>query len=508
MIADKEGNDVNFKLNTVQYLLDIGLTGRDLIPKARQLGVSSYFLARYTAACLGNRNVRAVVISHDQESTVRMLRRVKYFLENIRGPAPKIHNMSANEITFPKTNSMFYIGTAGSRKFGRGDTITHLHCSEYAYWPSPVDLMRGLLQAVPRSGEIAIESTGNGLNDYYHRCMRAYAGGGRWKLHFFPWHTFPEYELDISQEEEELILDSLDSTIDEDKLFEKGVSPGRLMWRREKLEELDYDMRGFLQEYPMTIDECFQMTGESIFHRVPYENTEDWKKQDTHLWIQDGHPAPRYTYSLGCDVAAGVGKDNSVIEIICLETNEQVLEYASNKIDPEQLAHKINEIGEWFGWPYATVESNNHGILTLAILDRMYKPGRLHTEPLRAKTEEKLIMQLGARTTARSKPLLIGNLRAILAGGLTIHSPLLNSELTTFIENEHGQLGAQKGCHDDTVIAMACAVKGMNEAAAFKASDTRIYRENRAKDPFSLDALIEDRRDTGFPIAPQDDWVH
>jgi hypothetical protein len=56
---------------------------------------------------------------------------------------------SKREFTFPKTNSMFYIGTAGARKFGRGDTITDLHCSEYAFWENPVDLFSGLTDAVP-----------------------------------------------------------------------------------------------------------------------------------------------------------------------------------------------------------------------------------------------------------------------------------------------------------------------------------------------------------------------
>ncbi|KKN33669.1 hypothetical protein LCGC14_0801620, partial [marine sediment metagenome] len=44
----------------------------------------------------------------------------------------------------------------------------------------------GLLQAVPMSGEIAIESTGNGVgNDYHRRVLRAYEGHSEWKCHFF-----------------------------------------------------------------------------------------------------------------------------------------------------------------------------------------------------------------------------------------------------------------------------------------------------------------------------------
>ena len=50
-VADKDGIDLSFKLNAAQTELDSNISGRDLIPKARQRGVSTYFLARYTAAC-------------------------------------------------------------------------------------------------------------------------------------------------------------------------------------------------------------------------------------------------------------------------------------------------------------------------------------------------------------------------------------------------------------------------------------------------------------------------
>src|SRR5574342_156437 len=98
-IPDKDGKDVDFKLNSAQLVLDDQLTGRDLVPKARQEGVSSYYLARFLAACLMYRNTRAVVISHDRESTRRLLTRAQYYIQNIRGPAPQVQNFSKDEIT-------------------------------------------------------------------------------------------------------------------------------------------------------------------------------------------------------------------------------------------------------------------------------------------------------------------------------------------------------------------------------------------------------------------------
>ena len=285
-IADKDGNDVDFILNTAQSEIDLRLSGRDIIPKARQEGVSSYFLARYTAVCLARRNVRAVVISHETDATQRMLAKVHYFLKNIKGPSAITKNMSKNEITFPKTNSAFYIGTAGSRQFGRGDTITHLHCSEVAFWPDPKKLTAGLFQAVPLSGEIAMESTGNGVGNFYHRtCMRASTGHSRYRMHFLPWHTFNEYTLEVTEEIEKAIMDNLNPEWEEVKLVnDYGLSAGRIAWRRMKLEELDFDLRLFKQEYPMTLDECFQSTGGSIFQTVRFlDMGHNWRQTETNL---------------------------------------------------------------------------------------------------------------------------------------------------------------------------------------------------------------------------------
>lgn len=506
-IPDKEGNDVDFVLNSAQRELDENLTGRDLVPKARQEGISSYVLARFLMRCISKRNTRAVVISHDAESTQRLLARVRYYIDNMKGAEPVVANMSKNEITFPKTNSMFFIGTAGSKKFGRGDTITNLHCSEYAFWPNPKELMTGLLQAVPKTGEIIIESTGNGFNDYHKRCMNAYTGKSIYKCHFFPWHTFDEYELEMTDEEKEYLADNLNEDWEEPNLYEQGVSLEKLLWRRVKLDELEYDLTQFKQEYPWTLDECFQMSSESIFTKVNYTPSKDWVKIDNNTWGLSGHPNKNYTYVAGADVAGGVGKDSSTIEIFCLELGVQVLEYSSNRIDPEYFAHKIKAICLPFH-AYVVPEQNNHGILTVAVLRDIYPPYLLHKTPDPAgveKPEETRLMKMGYKTSVRTKPLMIGRLRGLLGDEWTIHSAALKDQLSTFIEHENGRLAAQEGCEDDLVMGAACAGVGVNKAALLAGGKGASHSASISADPFSLDGIIEElhARGRGFPIPPQ-----
>jgi len=509
MVADKEGNDVEFKLNSAQSKLDTYLTGRDIIPKARQEGISTYYLARNTVKCMARRNTRAVIISHDRESTQRMLNKVHYFIDNIRGPKPVIKNSSKNEITFPKTNSVFYLGTAGSRKFGRGDTISDLHCSEIAYWPDPKGLMTGLLQAVPYSGEVSVESTGNGVGNYYHKMvMNALASKGRYRMHFFNWIDFPEYQVYLNDEQASQIMDNLDTALEEDELVEKyNLTAGQIQWRREKLEELDYDLHMFKQEYPITLAECFQASGRSIFQRVNMVKLPTWRKIDVNLHQLDDQPAREDMYSIGVDVSGGIGQDNSVIEVINLRTQEQVAEWVSNWIAPDVLAHKIATLGKVFNNAFVTVESNNHGLTTLAELTRKNEVGEsLYPSHLIFRQDTNRsdnILSLGMRTSSRTKPLILGKLRKTIKEDVTIHSDGLESELSTFSEKSDGSLGAEEGCKDDRVMAMAMAVWNIEKAAMLLIPPTPV--PVIVPDPFSVNGIIEEmtnKRGT-FPVAPQ-----
>jgi len=506
-IVDKDGDDVPFKLNSAQRIIDENHSGRDIIPKARQEGVSSYYLARGTAKCLAARNTRAVVISHDTESTQRMLAKVHYFLENLRGPKAVTKTFSKNEVSFPKTNSVIYIGTAGSRKFGRGDTITNLHCSEVAYWPDPKTLLRGLFQAVPKSGEISIESTGNGVGNYYHRtCMRAASGNSQYTMHFLPWHTFDEYQLELTDEIAKAIMDNLNDEWEESQLVaDYNLTPEQLAWRRLKLEEMDYDLKSFKQEYPITLDECFQATGQSIFTIGNYESKpETWVKTGPHTYQLVDHPKPGRIYAVGVDVSAGVELDSSVIEVVDVEKMEQVAEWRSNKTGPDVLAHKVAFMGHKFNEAMLAVESNNHGIVTLHELlnggpnnTPLYPTGKI----VRGARTDTLI-DYGLRTTAQTKPLMIGKLRKFLLAILKIHSPTLYSELSTFVETETGSLEAQTGCFDDCVIALAEAVFIMEKALVLGAPSTGPLLAAEP-DPFSMATIIAEFQNRGhkYPIS-------
>lgn len=509
-IPDKEGNDVDFILNREQSELDEALTGRDIVPKARQLGISTYFIGRQLARCLSLRNRRCVVISHETDATQRLLGRAHYIIKHLKCEPPQLKYANRNEIVFEKTDSSFYIGTAGSKNFGHGDTITDLHCSEVSRWPDPQELLKGLFQAVPPTGNVSIESTGNGTGNWYHRaCTRAAKLQSGYKLHFFNWLERPEYQLLMSPGEKVNFQAGLQIELEEKEYFQRGIPIERLAWRRMKLAELDFDLQAFKEQYPITLDECFQARGHSYFTRINYQPTKEWKRHDfdSYTWVLGDHPKLGRIYAIGGDVGAGVGRDASTMEIIDVEAGEQVGEWVSNKIEPDIFAAKVAAMARLFNEAYVNIERNNHGILVVKILMDTYDRNLLHKGKILSAPSKEYgrISDYGTYTSDVTKHLMLGNLRAMLVHDLVIHSELLKGELDTFIEKESGKLEAEEGCHDDLVMGLAQAAFVLPKAAQYGVAKRTIPVQMKAHDPFSLDAIVAElerkRRGTDLPIS-------
>jgi len=475
MIVNRELKDVPFILNDEQRKLDWkiaqrkkkGLSVKFFIPKARRRGISAYITARFNVKAQSQRNIDGAVVAHRQKETNKLFAKVDYYVRNARGAKPKLGTDSTIEISFPETNSSLGVFTAGSKEVARGLDCNHLHLSEAAFYENPKSLVASLVQTIPGTGEIFVESTGNGQGTWYHRrCLRAWEGKSEYDIIFFPWHQSSDCWTDLTEEQAiALKADYPNNEFEEDDLQKRypDLELERIAWRRGKIEEFDFDVWLFKQEYPMRFEECFIPTSRSYFHRL-HDRLDDarWICLDKNNWKLAGHPNKTLHYALGSDVAAGVENDHSTIEVLCLETNEQVYEYRSNRVAPNDFACELERVGGIFGFPLALVEANNHGHVTLDNLVRndIYPREQIYWDEAHSTN----ITEAGHTTNRRTKPLMVGALRTDMAGGLTIYSTNLVGECATFEDT----LEAAAGCHDDLVIALALANKGIYELKSFQ----------------------------------------
>ncbi len=467
-IQDKEGHKVPFTLNPSQREFDRQRqkSRKNLITKARQKGFSAFVLALFAVDCLGIEGTRAVVISHEGDATQRLLNRVSYYLKYIKGPKPVLGRHSRNELYFPKTESTFYIGTAGSRAFGRGDTITHLHVSEYAWWDT--DALRhvaGLWQAVPKTGYIYVESTGNGRNNDFYAMYKDHQALGFNHFHRSWWedneYTLPAPEgwaLEPPWVETRYIPYMRDLIAS----VPTNLSLDQLYWYYIKLLEFRGNINTMQQEYPSNPDECFQATGGGVFPIIIRKESLDWVndfKFNIYSSFLRNHPIKGYHYILGSDPSGGTGNDDACIEVFCVETMEQVYEFINNRTNPVRLGQIIAEVGKYYNDAYLVVEANNHGISTLAVLKECYS--RMNIFKRSIGTEPKY----GWLTSDTTKPQLVGLFNELIEEGIVVYSKSLKDALEAFEESSDGKM---EGKGDHLVIASCLAGVGLRKKEMYR----------------------------------------
>jgi len=280
-IRTKEAGVKPFILNKAQLYIHQKLeeqrakTGkiRAILLKGRQQGASTYVEGRFIWRTTMSKGVRAFILTHDAESTNALFEMTVRYYDNLPTKTvdgqthnfkPSIEKSNAKELRFLNLDSGYKIGTAGNKGVGRGTTLQYFHGSEVAFWPHAAEHTKGILQAVPdaKDTEVILESTANGLGNYYHQQWKeAEAGQSEYQAIFVPWFWQDEYSKHIPETLEFI------RTSEEIDLVEKyEVTDEQLYWRRLKIKELSADgmsgEKAFKQEYPMNSAEAFQSSGE------------------------------------------------------------------------------------------------------------------------------------------------------------------------------------------------------------------------------------------------------
>lgn len=453
---------------------------RELILKARQFGFSTLILAIYFCQTMNEPNTQTVVVAHDAASTERLFRIVRRFYEHLP-PHKKMRTRYANtrEYLWPDIDSCFFVGTAGSRGFGRGGTINYVHGSEVAFWPEAEELVTGLMEAVPESGCVILESTANGFGNWYQvEFDRAGNGQSAYSPKFFPWFMHEEYRrpleeplqpaVDPEERERERILREL-----------HGCDDAQINWRRQKQKALKGK---FAQEYPSTPREAFLVSGAKYFDAGSLEAMEasvrsasivpapagfallgrHWERMEV---FQPPRKGRRYVVS--ADTAEGLDDsgdpDYDSADVLDCESWEQVA-HLHGRWDTHTFGMLLAELGRWYNTALLGIERNNHGhaVINAALHSAGYpeqRPGRwsglyLHDDFDELKREAN--RKPGWPTTAKTKFFALDTLAtSIETGDLKVRSAKSLGELRSFLKLPHGRAGAAPRTHDDQVMSLA-----------------------------------------------------
>lgn len=269
-IRTKRGKVEPFVLNQAQRYVHERIeaqrakTGRvrAIVLKGRQQGCSTYVEGRFYWRVSLAKGMRAFILTHEEDATKNLFEMAQRYHEH-SAPflRPSTAASNAKELIFDRLDSGYKVGTAGNKAVGRSSTVQFFHGSEVAFWPHAAEHAKGIMQAIPDEPgtEVVLESTANGIGNYYHQqWKKAEAGLSEYIAIFVPWYWQPEYRKTPP--------DGFDRSDEEQALVDQyGLDDEQLYWRRQKIIDLSTGgadgERSFQQEYPMNAAEAFQVTG-------------------------------------------------------------------------------------------------------------------------------------------------------------------------------------------------------------------------------------------------------
>ena len=119
-IRDKHGHLRSLVLNRAQRDLETTSTDRNVVLKARQLGVTTYVASRFFINCITREGTLAVQVAHDQRSAEEIFRIVHRFLENLPKPlrqgALVTSRANVRQIVFPVLEGVFGSKSGATKK--------------------------------------------------------------------------------------------------------------------------------------------------------------------------------------------------------------------------------------------------------------------------------------------------------------------------------------------------------------------------------------------------------
>jgi hypothetical protein len=493
---------VPFYLNNIQSNIEENLGQKNIFLKPRQGGYTTYMIIRRLfLPCILDPGSNGLLISQNSHMSTEHFRILKRALRHFGQTNPSdrsknwhaedlhqhlLHTVQSNrkELVFDQLDLSIQCGSAEVEEVGQGLTLKHVVCTEVARWEgNPEATLANMKEAIPKDGTLDMESTANGHGGYFfEECMRARdvgKGYREFKYHFHEWWWHEEYFEAPGIRSEEY-------TKEEHRLaLAHDLTPEQIAWRRKKKEDLRGD---FDEKYPEDDMTCFLLTGGQFFDkeilRARYQELLTSQPREEHQKvIIYKKEKPHHEYIIGADVAEGVAADEegnkldwSAAYVIDKDSGETVAAYR-DQIIPEEYGWDLAALGRRFNNALIAVERNGDGgavILTLEVAcmyGNLYKhrdwwkkdQRRAQRKGVSSAGQDQMKLRefLGWPTTMKTRPLALNRLRYLITEHPErLHDKGLIEECLTFVRNQdkRGRPEAERGCHDDRVLACSIAL--------------------------------------------------
>lgn len=271
--------------------------------------------------------------------------------------------------------------------------------------------------------------------------------------------------------------------------------PGRdEKWKKEIIGSLA-DPSSFQREF-----ECqFAETGESVLDLDLFEKMQRrcieapfvYMDGAYKMWMQ---PSSDRVYTVGVDIAEGIGKDSTVIQVFDITDLRQITQvaiYSNNTITPLMFTAKLNEILQHWGSPPVLIERNGCGAVVVDNLKKDFNYSNIVSYG--AKEASRNNIQNGVISHTNTKYECITNQRYWIntLDAVIIYDIHTLSELRSFIRGSNGTWKAAPGKHDDRVMSMGWSLMILHDKLVSRYFDVLAHDDNKKPlviKPFAYEA--------------------
>ena len=373
----------------------------------------------------------------------------------------------------------------------RGMDCSMAHLSEVAFWRdslqhNPLDLIRSVSSGIAMKPMtcVVLESTANGVGNFFHReWLRATEGKSDKAPFFVPWYEIDMYASPVDDPDK--FYAGLNDY--ERKLWEHhGCTLEAIQWYRRKASEY-IDRRSMMAEFPSTAEEAFTSTETNVFSAddvkrlrdtgcslIPLTGEVAGSRTGIPSDISEPHftPSPQgkasiwvpprqgASYIASLDIGGrSYNADYSVITVLDRHSDSgsppEVAAQWRGHIDHDLLAWIAAAMAKWYNTALLVVESNTwetssegSGQYILRTLADEYPNMYFRANNLP-----------GFHTNVGTKASLIAHLiRLVREGGYIEHDNGACDELLQYEALSNGSYAARRGCHDDILMSRAIAL--------------------------------------------------
>ena len=285
---------------------------------------------------------RITIVANKEDTAKEIFARIKMAFEQLpiwMKPPVKSWRKDGFEL---KNDSKITISSTSSAG-PRGSTSNLLIIDEMAHCPN--DLMKELWKsAIPiissmKKSQLVVISTPNGVdNKFYELYQQAQKDDSDWHLEVVNWWDVPGRD-------------------DE--------------WKKQALDAIG-SKEDFDQEYGNVFHEKGKTAIDpELLEKLKAQSKEPIFVMDNGYYKVFEYPNPDSFYAIGVDVGEGIGRSNTVAQILDISdlTNiRQVATYATNQMSPLHFGTRLMGVLDDWGRPPILVENNNNGQQVLDVL--------------------------------------------------------------------------------------------------------------------------------------------